>query len=95
MVTKSEVIIGFINQAACPNVPTLAVLFIKRSEIVDDVLKEINYNDDDLMDLIIYRPELAESPENFFKVIDKIKKIRKSRGAIKWGVIETVRCQEA
>ena len=41
--------------------------------IVDQVLKKIKYNDNDLMDLTTYRPELAESHDKFFKVIDKIK----------------------
>ena len=53
--------------------PTLAALFIKRPDIADKVLKKIKYNDDDLMHLTNHRPELAESHENFFKVIDKIK----------------------
>ena len=40
--------------------------------MVDEVLKKINYNDHDLMNLTDHRPELAESHDNFFKVIDKI-----------------------
>ena len=74
VVMKSvEFIAGFINQVEDAKRPTLAALFIKRPEIVDQVLKKIKYNDDDLSDLTNYRPELAESHENFFKVIDKIK----------------------
>ena len=53
--------------------PTLAALFIKRPDIVDEVLKKIEYDDYDLSVLTDYRPELAESHDNFFKVIDKIK----------------------
>ena len=36
-------------------------------------LGEIKYNDYDLWDLTRYRPELAGSPEKFFRVLDKIK----------------------
>ena len=41
--------------------------------IVDQVLKKIEYDDYDLMNLTDYRPELAESHDKFFNVIDKIK----------------------
>ena len=67
--------------------PTLAALFIKRPDIVDQVLKKIKYDDDDLRYLTDYRPELAESHENFFKVIDKIKDPRNQERAVRWGVI--------
>ena len=51
VVTKSvEFIVGFINQVGNAKRPTLAALFIKRSDIVDQVLKKIKYNDDDLME---------------------------------------------
>ena len=40
--------------------------------MVDQVLKKIEYDDYDLIDLTIYRPELAESHDKFFKVIDMI-----------------------
>ena len=74
VVTKSvEFIIGFINQVEDAKRRTLAALFIKRPDIVDEVLKKINYDDDDLKYLTIHRPELAESHDNFFMVIDKIK----------------------
>ena len=73
VVTKSvEFIAGFINQVGILKVPTLAALFIKRSDIVDQVLKKIKYDDYDLSDLTDHRPELAESHDNFFNVIDKI-----------------------
>ena len=49
VVTKSvEFIVGFINQVENAKRPTLAALFIKRPDIVDEVLKKIKYNDDDL-----------------------------------------------
>ena len=49
VVTKSvEFITGFINQVEDAKKHTLAALFIKRSDIVDQVLKKIEYNDDDL-----------------------------------------------
>ena len=41
--------------------------------MIDDVLGRINYDDNDLRDLTDYRPELAGSPEKFFRVLDKIK----------------------
>ena len=88
VVTKSvEFIIGFINQVENAKTPTLAALFIKRPDVVDQVLKKIKYNDYDLMYLTNYRPELAESHDKFFKVIDKIKDPENQEGAVKWGVI--------
>ena len=39
---------------------------------------------DDLRDLTDYRPELAESHEGFFKVIDKIKDPRNQEMAVRW-----------
>ena len=41
--------------------------------MIDDVLGGIKYDDDDLCYLTDYRPELAGSPEKFFRVLDKIK----------------------
>ena len=55
--------------------------------IVDQVLKKIKYDDYDLMDLTTYRPELAESHDKFFKVIDKIKDPKNQEWAVEWGVI--------
>ena len=50
MVTKSvEFITGFINQVEYAKKHTLAALFLKRSDVVDEVLKKIEYNDDDLI----------------------------------------------
>ena len=82
-----EFIVGFINQVEDAKRPTLAALFIKRPDKVDEVLKKIEYNDDDLMDLTDYRPELAESHEGFFKVIDKIKNPENQELAVRCGVI--------
>ena len=65
-------IAGFIKQVGNLKEPTLAALFIKRPDEVDQVLKKIKYDDSDLRNLTRYRSELAESHENFFKVIDKI-----------------------
>ena len=87
VVTKSvEFIAGFINQVGGAKRRTLAALFIKRSDIVDQVLKKIKYNDDDLSDLTNYRPELAESRDKFFKSIDKIKDSQDQEWAVFWGV---------
>ena len=82
-----EFIAGFINQVKNVKRPTLAALFIKRSDMVDQVLKKIKYDDDDLMDLTNHRPELAESHDKFFKVIDKIKDPENQEWAVRWGVI--------
>ena len=52
----------------------LAALFDKGEKgMIDDVLGKIKYDDGDLDYLTDYRPELAGSPEKFFKVLDKIK----------------------
>ena len=51
------------------------------------MLKKIKYDDDDLRYLTDYRPELAESHDNFFKVIDKIKDPENQEWAVRWGVI--------
>src|ERR1700722_7181010 len=75
MVTKSvdgKSIILIIKHVKDLKKPMLAALFLKRPELVDQVLKKVNYTDYDLRDLTNYRPELAESHECFFKVIDKI-----------------------
>ena len=55
--------------------------------MVDEVLKKIKYDDNDLMNLTDHRPELAESHENFFKVIDKINDPKNQEWAIEWGVV--------
>ena len=60
--------------------------------IVDQVLKKIEYNDDDLMDLTDYRPELAESHDKFFKVIDKIKDPKNQEWAVKMWCQQSVQC---
>ena len=93
VVTKSvEFITGFINQVEDAKRPTLAALFIKRSDEVDQVLKKIKYDDYDLRDLTDHRPELAESHENFFKVIDKIKDPENQEMAVEIGCPQSVRC---
>ena len=50
-------------------------------------LRRIDYDDDDLYYLTDYRPELAGSPEKFFRVLDKIKEPKKQEEAVRWGVI--------
>ena len=46
MVTKSvEFIAGFINQVRKAKTPTLAALFLKRLDKVDQVLRKIEYYD--------------------------------------------------
>src|SRR3984957_19796742 len=95
VVTKSvEFIIGFINQVRDLTRPTLAALFIKKTDIVDQVLKKIEYDDIDLRDLTDHRPELAESHENFFKAIDKIKDPEYQELAVKWGVFNLLNAEK-
>jgi hypothetical protein len=89
VVMKSvDFIVDFLNQVEYARIHTLAVLFIKRSRIVDQVLKKINYNDIDLIFLINYRPELAESHDKFFKVINKIRYLCSQEFAIERAVID-------
>ena len=88
VVTKSvEFITGFINQVGNAKRPTLAALFIKRSDEVDQVLKKIKYDDNDLMYLTDHRPELAESHDKFFNAIDKINDPEYQEDAVRSGVI--------
>ena len=50
--------------------------------MIDGVLGRIKYDDNDLRYLTYYRPELAGSPEKFFRVLDKIKDPRKQEMAV-------------
>ena len=87
VVMKSvEFIIGFINQVEDAKRPTLAALFLKRPDMVDEVLKKIKYDDDDLRYLTNYRPELAESHDKFLQSDRQDKEIQK----IKNGLLEMV-----
>ena len=87
VVTKSvKFIAGFIDQVKDAKGPTLAALFFKRPDIVDDVLNKIDYNDDDLKFLTNHRPELAESHEGFFKAIDTIRNPKNQERAFECGV---------
>jgi hypothetical protein len=89
VVTKSvKFIIEFINQVDGATRYTLAALFVKRPDVVDQVLEKIEYDDYQLWDLTTHRPELAEpkSHKNFFKMIDKIKSPIAQEGAVGWGV---------
>jgi len=88
VVTKDvDFIAGFFNQIKGAKKPTLAALFIKRPNVVDQVLKRIKYDDSDLCYLTNYRPELAESHEGFFKAIDKIKEPCNQESAVRVSVI--------
>ena len=50
--------------------------------MIDEVLGGVEYNDHDLRDLTSYRPELAGSPEKFFRVLDKIEDPEKQERAV-------------
>ena len=49
-----------------------AALFDKGEGMIDGVLGKVKYYDYDLYGLTNYRPELADSPEKFFRILDKI-----------------------
>ena len=65
----------------------LAALFDKGEGMIDGVLGRIDYDDYDLWSLTNYRPELAGSPEKFFRVLDKIKDPEMQENAVRVGVI--------
>jgi len=79
-------IAAFINQLEDAKIPTLAALFIKRPNEVDQVLNNIHYTDYALQVLVASRPELAKSHENFFEVIDRIKHPKNQERAVRGGV---------
>ena len=54
--------------------------------MIDGVLGRINYNDKNLRNLTKYRPELAGSPEKFFRVLDKIEDPEEQEIAVREGV---------
>ena len=54
--------------------------------MIDGVFGRIKYGDNDLYILTKYRPELAGSPEKFFRILDKIKDPKKQADAVRWGV---------
>src|ERR1700722_2410822 len=88
VITKeSDFIAEFINQVEDARKSTLAALFIKSPGMVDEVLKRIEYDDDDLRELTDHRPELIESHVEFFKAIDRINNPKNQEEAVKWGVL--------
>jgi hypothetical protein len=87
VVMKSvEFIIGFIKQVEKAKGLTLAALFIKRFDEVDQVLNNVGYNDDNLVELTCYRPELATNHDKFFKVMRMINAPKDHEWAVKIGV---------
>ena len=52
-----------------------------------ECLGESNTMTSDLCYLTDYRPELAGSPEKFFRILDKIKDPENQERAVRWGVI--------
>ena len=95
VVTKDiDFIIGFINQVEKAKIPTLAALFVKRPDAVNQVLNNVHYNDNDLLNLTKYRAELAESPDNFFNVIGKIKDPRNQERIVGRGVINLFKAKK-
>ena len=77
---------GFISQIENLKSPTFAALFIKRFDMVDEVLNDVGYNEDNLVKLTVYRPELAAHHDKFFKVMDMIKVPKYHEWAVKIGV---------
>ena len=88
MIAKGAVVtVWFIQNVGDAKRRVLAALFDKGEEgMIDEVLGRINYDDGDLCYLTKYRPELAGSPEKFFRVLDKIKESGNAREAVRWGV---------
>ena len=83
LITRNlDFIVGFLNQIKDAKTPTLAALFIKKPDLANEVLKRIEYDDNDLMYLTYHRPELAkpEFHDIFFKTIDMIKKPESRNG---------------
>ena len=76
--------VGFIQNVG--NGCVLAALFDKGEGMIDSVFERIKYIDNDLYDLTNYRPELAGSPEKFFRVLDKIKEPERQESAVRLGV---------
>ena len=72
----------------------LAALFDKGEGMIDGVLERVKYDDDDLDGLTNYRPELAGSPEKFFRVLDKIKRPRTQELAVRLGVFNLLKAEK-
>ena len=51
--------------------------------MIDGVLEKIKYDDFDLRNLTNYRPELAGSPEKFFRILDKIEEPESQERAVR------------
>ena len=83
-----DFIIRFINYVGMAKRRTLAALFIKRSDAIDKVLKEINYDDNDLIWLTNRRIEVAESPDKLFRVLNKIENPKNEETLVGWCVID-------
>jgi hypothetical protein len=83
----ADVTVWFIQRVGKAKRFILAALFDKGEKgMIDDVLKKVEYNDYDLVHLTSYRPELASSPEKFFRVLDKIKDPKIQEIAVSEGV---------
>ena len=77
-----DYIAKFINQTDGFKEQALAALFNKRPEMIDQVLGQIRYDDDDLLNLVYSRPALADPPENFLNVLDRITTPEKQEAAV-------------
>jgi hypothetical protein len=85
----------FINQLGWQaSAPTLATLFIKGSEIADQVLKKIEYRESTLICLTKYRYEIAQSPDIFFEVIRRINDPKDQEEAVAEGVYNLFKAKE-
>ena len=90
----AEFTVKFIQKVEGAKMHVLAALFDNGEGMIDGVLGGINYNDYDLYGLTRYRPELAGSPEKFFRVLDKIKDPEMQEMPFVW-VSRSVRSWEA
>ena len=83
----ADITVKFIQKNWNTKERMLAALFVKgKKAVIDGVFERIEYEDDDLRDLLDYRPELAGSPARFFRILEKIKAPWKQRRAIYFGV---------
>ena len=83
----ANVTVWFIQSVESTKCSALAALFDKGEGMIDEVLERVEYDDWDLITLTDHRPELAGSPEKFFRVLDKIEGPRNQERAVYWGVI--------
>ena len=82
-----DVTVKFIQRVENARRRVLAALFDKGDKgMIDGVLEQVRYDDNDVYALTIYRPELAVSHEKFFIFLGRMGELESQRLAIIWGV---------